>query len=155
MDRGVDASRPSLFEAAVRLHIGVIRWGGAAVSLATGAPAVLWTHGAQGSTGSAGEGHRGIANRVPYAYPVAEQLGSDLARRNFTVISGLAHGVDGAAHRGAWAGDGLTVGVLGSGVEVVYAREHATLATTVAAPGGAGERVRSRSATPRASFPAT
>jgi DNA processing protein len=51
------------------------------------------------------------------------------------IVSGLARGVDSAAHRGALAAGGLTVGVLGSGVDVVYPREHAALAAEIAERG--------------------
>ena len=63
----------------------------------------------------------------PYALEVARQLGADLARRNVTVVSGLARGVDSAAHRGALEGDGRTVAVFGCGVDVIYPREHRAL----------------------------
>jgi DNA processing protein len=64
----------------------------------------------------------------PYALEVARQLGADLARRNITVISGLARGVDSAAHRGALEGGGRTVAVFGCGVDVIYPPEHGALA---------------------------
>jgi len=64
----------------------------------------------------------------PYALEVARQLGADLARRSITVISGLARGVDSAAHRGALEGGGRTVAVFGCGVDVIYPHEHRALA---------------------------
>ena len=63
----------------------------------------------------------------PYALEVARQLGADLARRNVTVVSGLARGVDSAAHRGALEADGRTVAVFGCGVDVIYPPEHRAL----------------------------
>jgi len=56
-----------------------------------------------------------IGSRVasPYALEVARQLGADLARRGITVISGMARGVDSAAHRGALEGGGATIAVFG------------------------------------------
>ena len=71
----------------------------------------------------------------PYAISVAERLATDLAARGVTVISGLARGVDSAAHRGALAAPGVTVAVLGSGVDVVYPPEHRALATAISARG--------------------
>ena len=67
----------------------------------------------------------------PYALEVARQLGADLARRHITVISGLARGVDSAAHRGALEGGGRTVAVLGCGVDVMYPPEHSALAKRI------------------------
>jgi DNA processing protein len=55
----------------------------------------------------------------PYGEAVAEQLAADLARACVVVISGLALGIDAAAHRGALAGGGVTVAVMGTGVDVV------------------------------------
>ena len=62
---------------------------------------------------------------------VAEQLAVDLAAAGLVVVSGLARGVDSAAHRGALTGGGATVAILGSGVDVVYPREHAGLARQI------------------------
>jgi DNA processing protein len=78
-----------------------------------------------------------VGSRVgsPYALSVAERLAGDLAVRGITIASGLARGVDSAAHRGALAAGGLTVGVLGCGADIVYPPEHATLASEIAERG--------------------
>jgi DNA processing protein len=55
---------------------------------------------------------------------VAHQIGAGLSMAGVHVVSGMAHGIDGAAHRGALQEGGNTVAVLGSGVDVVYPREH-------------------------------
>ncbi|UGY93840.1 DNA-processing protein DprA [Streptomyces gobiensis] len=55
-----------------------------------------------------------------YGAHLASVLGAGLAERGWTVVSGAAYGVDGAAHRGALAVDGATVGVLACGVDVAY-----------------------------------
>jgi DNA processing protein len=68
------------------------------------------------------------------ALEIATQLAANLAARGVTVVSGLARGVDSAAHRGALS-HGTTVAVLGSGLDVIYPREHRELAETVAARG--------------------
>jgi DNA processing protein len=73
----------------------------------------------------------------PYGEAVAEQLGSDLAKSDVIVISGLALGIDAAAHRGALNGGGLTVAVMGTGVDVVYPATHFRLAEEILAAGGA------------------
>src|SRR4029079_17229592 len=66
---------------------------------------------------------------------VTEQLASDLAGSGFTIVSGLARGVDAAAHRGALAAGGRTVAVLGSGLLNIYPPEHKQLADEVSASG--------------------
>ncbi|WP_260867356.1 DNA-processing protein DprA [Streptomyces sp. SAJ15] len=70
-----------------------------------------------------------------YGARVATTLGAGLAERGFVVTSGAAHGVDGAAHRGALAAGGTTVAVLASGVDVPYPRGHAELIARIAEQG--------------------
>jgi DNA processing protein len=57
----------------------------------------------------------------------ARQIGAHLARHGITVVSGMAIGIDGAAHDGALAAGGGAVGVLATGLDVVYPRRHVTL----------------------------
>jgi DNA processing protein len=73
----------------------------------------------------------------PYGEAVAEQLAADLARAGVIVISGLALGIDAAAHRGALLGGGVTVAVMGTGVDIVYPAAHSRLAEDILAAGGA------------------
>ena len=73
----------------------------------------------------------------PYGEAVAEQLGLELARAGVVVISGLALGIDAAAHRGALNGGGPTVAVMGTGVDVIYPAAHGVLAEAILAGGGA------------------
>jgi len=73
----------------------------------------------------------------PYGEAVAEQLASDLARAGVVVVSGLALGIDAAAHRGALNGGGVTVAVMGTGVDVVYPAAHSHLAGEILSAGGA------------------
>jgi DNA processing protein len=61
----------------------------------------------------------------------ARALARQLAERDAVVVSGLARGVDAAAHEGALAADGTTVAVLGTGVDVVYPRRHRPLAERI------------------------
>ena len=73
----------------------------------------------------------------PYGEAVAEQLGLELAHAGVVVISGLALGIDAAAHRGALNGAGVTVAIMGTGVDVIYPAAHAVLAEAILAGGGA------------------
>ena len=70
----------------------------------------------------------------PVSLEMAGRLSTELAARGVTVVSGLARGVDSAAHRGALR-RGRTVAVLGSGLDRVYPREHTSLAADVARQG--------------------
>ena len=73
----------------------------------------------------------------PYGEAVAEQLAADLARAGVIVVSGLALGIDAAAHRGGLVGGGVTVAVMGTGVDIVYPAAHGRLAEEILAAGGA------------------
>src|SRR5512133_3368823 len=64
----------------------------------------------------------------PYGEQVARMLGRELAAAGVVVLSGLARGVDGEAHRGALEGHGNTVAVLGCGIDRDYPAAHAGLA---------------------------
>jgi DNA processing protein len=68
---------------------------------------------------------------------MAHRLGMELAAKGFTVVSGLARGVDGAAHQGALDGGGRTVAVMGCGIDVIYPPEHRKLAEAIIEGGGA------------------
>ena len=61
----------------------------------------------------------------------------DLARAGVIVVSGLALGIDAAAHRGALNGGGITVAIMGTGVDVIYPASHARLAEDILSAGGA------------------
>lgn len=94
-----------------------------------GAPYALWVHGPLPLSGVC---HRSVAlvgcrAATGYGTHVAGELGADLAERGWTVVSGGAYGIDGAAHRGALAVGGATVAVLAGGVDVLYPRGHASL----------------------------
>lgn len=95
-------------------------------------PPVLWVRGRVEALTCPGVAVVGSRAGTPYALAVAEQLGYDLASRGASVVSGLARGVDSAAHAGAVrAPRGWTVAVLGSGVDVIYPPEHRSLADEI------------------------
>ena len=72
---------------------------------------------------------------TPYALEVAARLAGELADRRMLVVSGLARGADGAAHRGCLAAGGATVGVLGCGPDIIYPPEHRELAASLCREG--------------------
>ncbi|HYO88647.1 MAG TPA: DNA-processing protein DprA [Candidatus Limnocylindrales bacterium] len=77
----------------------------------------------------------GARKASAYGRDVAHHFASKLAARGVTIISGLAHGVDAAAHRGALEAGGRTLAVLGSGLDVIYPYDHRGLADEIAAQG--------------------
>jgi DNA processing protein len=72
-----------------------------------------------------------------YGQNAATMLARDLAQRGVTIISGLARGIDAAAHRGALEAGGRTVAVMGTGVDQVYPRDHRKLVQEILEHGGA------------------
>lgn len=70
-----------------------------------------------------------------YGRRQAERLGSALARAGFTIVSGLARGIDAAAHRGALNAGGRTIAVMATGVTDIYPPEHAELAVEISKRG--------------------
>jgi DNA processing protein len=98
-------------------------------------PPVIWIRGDPAILDRPAVAIVGSRAGSPYALLVAERLGFELAQRGVLVVSGMARGVDGAAHRGALAGGGPTLAVLGSGVDVIYPVEHAALARDIASSG--------------------
>lgn len=78
----------------------------------------------------------GTRAATAYGRDVAERFAFGLVQRGWVVISGLARGIDAAAHRGALAGEGVTVGVLGGALDMFYPSENRTLAREMVEKGG-------------------
>jgi len=77
----------------------------------------------------------GTRRPTPYGLAVAERLSGDLAHAGLTIASGMARGIDAAAHKGALTRGGDTVAVLGCGVDIVYPQENKKLAADIVAKG--------------------
>ena len=78
----------------------------------------------------------GSRKMSPYGRAVTEMLTNDLVRAGVVVISGLALGVDSAAHRAVLASGGITIAVLAGGLDVIYPNSHAALAESIVQTGG-------------------
>jgi DNA processing protein len=68
---------------------------------------------------------------------MARRLGLELAAKGFSVVSGLARGIDAEAHQGALDAGGRTIAVLACGIDIIYPPEHRPLADSIVAKGGA------------------
>lgn len=77
----------------------------------------------------------GTRKASTYGRDAARLFAHDLARQGITVVSGLAHGIDAAAHRGALEAGGRTIAVLGCGIDLVYPHDHKELAAQIAGRG--------------------
>lgn len=95
----------------------------------------------------------GSRHATRYGLLVAERLAASLSRAGLTIISGLARGIDAAAHRGALSAGGRTIAVLGGGVLNIYPPEHDTLAGEVIAQGALAGEAPVRSAPLSGAFP--
>jgi DNA processing protein len=83
----------------------------------------------------------GSRNPSPGGEKLARDFSHALVETGFAVTSGLALGIDAAAHLGALDGNGLTVAVAGTGLDQVYPRRHQDLAEAIVGRGGFGLRV--------------
>jgi DNA processing protein len=91
-------------------------------------PPILWTRGDISASRHLTVAVVGSRAATPYALTMARQLSMDLSSAGITIVSGLARGVDSAAHRAVVSVKGRTIGVLGCGVDAVYPPEAADLA---------------------------
>ncbi len=98
-------------------------------------PPVLWAFGTPAVLTQPAVAIVGSRAATTYALEVGARLGAELSERGIVVTSGLARGVDSAAHRGSLEGGGPTIAVLGSGLDKIYPPEHGKLAQMIAANG--------------------
>ncbi len=98
-------------------------------------PPVLYVRGELSSADAWAVAIVGTRRVTRYGRQVAEELAAALAAQGITVVSGLARGVDGVAHRAALQAGGRTLAVLGSGVDKIYPPEHRHLADEICARG--------------------
>jgi len=96
----------------------------------------------------------GTRNCTPYGISAAENLGYTLAKHGLVVSTGLARGIDTAAARGALKGGGRVVGVVGSGLDIVYPYENRELFEGVAASGAIVSEYKPGAPAVRTHFPA-
>jgi len=100
-------------------------------------PIVLYVRGDVETLSRPGIAVVGTRHPTPYGSGMAERLSCDLAARGLIIFSGMARGVDSAAHRGAVNVKGKTVAVFGTGVDRIYPRENQKLSEQILGSGGA------------------
>jgi DNA processing protein len=98
-------------------------------------PAFLYVRGALAAKDARAIAIVGARSCTEYGKRTAERLASGLARAGYTIISGLAYGIDAVAHRTALAGGGRTLAVLAGGLSKIYPAEHAELAEQITTAG--------------------
>ena len=102
-----------------------------------GAPLALYVKGDVAALSKPMVAIVGTRRATPYGHAVAHRLAADLASAGWCVVSGLALGIDADGHRGALDAKGLTVGVIGSGLDRFYPERNRDLAREIVAKGGA------------------
>ena len=100
-------------------------------------PVVLYVRGKVELLSRPGIAVVGTRHPTPYGTGMSERLSTDLAAHGLVIISGMARGVDTAAHRGAISAKGKTIAVFGTGIDVMYPKENTRLAEHILALEGA------------------
>lgn len=77
----------------------------------------------------------GTRKCTPYGLTMARRLAGDLARRGFTIVSGMALGIDGEAHKAALEAGGRTIAIMASGADITYPTAHKQLRADIASAG--------------------
>jgi len=101
------------------------------------APAVLWVRGNRALFSRPSLAVIGTRHPTPYGAGMAEVLSRDLALRKLVILSGMARGIDTAAHKGALAAKAPTIAIWGTGIDVIYPKENKHLAEQILLGGGA------------------
>ena len=104
---------------------------------APGRPLALYVKGDVKALAKSGLALIGTRRATSYGKDLANRLAFDLAKAGWSVVSGLALGIDAEAHRGALAAEGVTVGVIGSGLDRFYPEANRELAREIVQKGGA------------------
>ena len=122
-----------------RAGVRVIVWGDAEyptlLQHISSAPPVIYLRGTLEPADKTAVAIVGARHATAYGEAVARDLAAELSRRGLTIVSGLARGIDAAAHRGVLGVAGRTLAVLGSGLDQIYPPEHGPLADQVAGSG--------------------
>lgn len=98
-------------------------------------PRALWVHGTLATAEAPAVAIVGTRRSTPYGERVAKTIATLCARHGVCVVSGLAAGIDAAAHTAALEAEGRTVAVLGTGIDQVYPRAHRALQARIAREG--------------------
>lgn len=122
-------------DAAISVYTPADTWYPAALRTIFDPPSALYVRGMILPQDEVAVAIVGTRRSTAYGRAVAQWLARDLAHNAVTVVSGLARGVDAAAHRGALDAGGRTIAVLGCGPDVVYPKDHARLMDEVIAHG--------------------
>ena len=104
---------------------------------APGAPLALYVKGDVAALRKPMIAMVGTRRATPYGLDIANRFSYDLCKAGWGIVSGLALGIDAEAHQGALAAGGVTIGVIGSGLDRFYPEENRELARKIAAKGGA------------------
>ena len=102
-----------------------------------GAPLALYVKGDVKALSAPAIAMVGTRRATSYGLELANRLSHDLAQAGWSIVSGLALGIDAEAHRGALAAGGVTVGIIGSGLDCFYPEENRELAREIVRKGGA------------------
>jgi DNA processing protein len=137
---GIERSDPEAeLQKALAAGVGIIIRGEPeypiALTYLTDAPPVLYVKGTIVEQDAQAIAIVGMRKCSLYGQDQAERLAGGLARTGFTIVSGLARGIDSAAHKAALAAGGRTLAVMGNGLATVYPAENNHLAEAVAARG--------------------